>query len=124
MHTHTSTHTYTQVGDMACYLGKEPKGMVRTEGLDFEQTMGSLKSYVNSGASSITLVVKRLVLRESVDVSFAFTPTPEEAEKGTKPWTKNVKMLTGSNLRKEMLRQGFPVYDRKTTRFDQPYVQG
>lgn len=33
-------------------------------------------------------------------------------------------MLAGSNLRKEMLRQGFSVYDKKTKRFDQPYVQG
>lgn len=41
-----------------------------------------------------------------------------------KGWTKEVKMLAGSNLRKEMLRQGFSVYDRKTKRFDQPYVQG
>ena len=33
-------------------------------------------------------------------------------------------MLTGSNLRKEMLRQNIPVYDRKTKRFDQPYAVG
>jgi hypothetical protein len=34
-----------QVGDMICYLGTEPK-MVRVEGLDFDQTMGALSSYV------------------------------------------------------------------------------
>lgn len=57
-------------------------------------------------------------------VAFQFEPTAEEAESGMKGWTKEVPMLAGSNLRKEMLRQGFSVYDKKTKRFDQPYVQG
>lgn len=113
-----------KVGDMVCYLGKEPKGMVRTEGLDFEQTMGAMQEYVGTKASSITLVLKRLVFRESIDVTFSYAPAPEEVAAGAEPWTKSVSMLTGSNLRKEMLRQSFPVYDKKTLRFDQPYVSG
>jgi len=115
-----------RVGDMICYLGREPKNMVRTEGLDFEQTMEALRTYIQSNdATSITLVLKRLVFRESVEVSLSYAPSTEEKEKsGAEAWTQSLSMLCGSQLRKELLRSGLPVYDKKTLRFDQPYVTG
>jgi ferredoxin len=100
--------------------------MVRTEGLDFEQTMEALRTYIQSNdATSITLVLKRLVFRESVEVSLSYAPSTEEKEKsGAEAWTQSLSMLCGSQLRKELLRSGLPVYDKKTLRFDQPYVTG
>jgi ferredoxin len=113
-----------RVGDMICYLGQEPRGMVRTEGLDFEQTMGALRRFLETGAPAITLVLKRLVFRASLDVSLSYTPGPDEESQGRKAWTQTLPMLAGSQLRKELLRAGLPVYSQDTLRFDQPYVTG
>ena len=110
-----------KVGDMVCWLGEEPDRMTRTEGVDLDQTMDALRSFVNSGSEMITLLLKRLVYRETLDVSFSYSG---DRENGEEPWTTKVQMLAGSNLRKEMLRQEFPVYEASTKRFDQPYVQG
>lgn len=114
------------VGDMISYLGREPKEMVRTEGLNFEQTMDALRNYIQSeGATSITLVLKRLVFRESIDVVLSYAPTPEEVEKNNaQTWTQDMPMLCGTQLRRELLRTGLPVYDGNTQRFDQPYATG
>lgn len=60
------------------------------EGFDFDQTYGALTSFVETGQSAITLVVKRLVKRQPMTVGFQFSPSDEEAEKGLKPWTKEV----------------------------------
>lgn len=42
--------------------------MVRVEGFDFDQTMAGLQAYMGTGASSVTLVLKRLVKRETLKV--------------------------------------------------------
>jgi hypothetical protein len=44
--------------------------MVRVEGFDLDQTMGGLQDFIGSGASSVTLVLKRLVKRETLTVRF------------------------------------------------------
>lgn len=88
------------VGDMVCYLGKEPNRMSRVEGFDLDQTMAQLKGFASTGQDSVTLVLKRLVKRETVQVTFTYAPEGGEEQKTTLP------LLCGSNLRKEMLRQG------------------
>lgn len=61
------------------------------EGLDFDQTYGALTSFVETGQSSVTLVLKRLVKRQPMTVAFQFSPSDEEGDKGLKPWTKEVR---------------------------------
>jgi len=99
-------------GDSLTWVGVEPKRMQRVEACDFDTVVQALRSYTDE--ASITLVAKRLVKRQTLDVSLIQPDGSRIA----------VKMLAGSNLRGEMLRQDFPVYDAKTKRFDQPYVTG
>lgn len=42
--------------------------MVRVEGYDYDGTIDGLQSYISTGASSITLVLKRLVKRQTLTV--------------------------------------------------------
>ena len=94
------------VGDMICYLGKEPKNMVRVEGCDFDQTYGALSSFMETGQSSITLVLKRLVKRQTMTVTFQYAPTPEEEAAGQKGWTKEVSRLGVMGLGLEISVRG------------------
>ena len=70
-----------------------PKTQERVEGLDFDQTYGALTSFVETGQSSVTLVLKRLVKRQPMTVAFQFSPSDDEGDKGLKPWTKEVRCV-------------------------------
>lgn len=76
--------------------GKEPE-LTRVEGSDLDITLGALSDFASSGASKITLVIKRLVKRATLQVDF--TTGDDSAPQTT------LSMLAGSNLRREMLRQ-------------------
>lgn len=54
------THQHTHI--------QEPTGMVRVEGYDYDGVMAGLQGYMSTGASSITLVLKRLVKRQTLTV--------------------------------------------------------
>ncbi|CAM9230721.1 unnamed protein product [Discosporangium mesarthrocarpum] len=100
-----------EVGDTLSWVGVEPNRMTRVEALDWDNTIGALGSY--TGESEITLVSKRLVKRETLDVVFEL-PDGDST----------MQILAGSNLRGEMIRAGIPVYDPSTKRYDQPYATG
>mmetsp|Transcript_11850 Transcript_11850/g.14908 ORF Transcript_11850/g.14908 Transcript_11850/m.14908 type:complete len:330 (+) Transcript_11850:3-992(+) len=101
-----------KVGDTISWVGIEPNEMKRVEATDFDTTVDALGSYADKPA--ITVVAKRLVKREELDVTLV---QPDGSETV-------LKMLAGSNLRGEMVRQGLTVYDPSTKRYDQPYVTG
>ncbi|KAG5192761.1 hypothetical protein JKP88DRAFT_269265 [Tribonema minus] len=110
-------------GDTLTYVGNEAaRDMTRVEGQDYDTTVAALGKYAD--LAEITLVLKRLVQRKTLEVTFE-TPTAY-AEDGTAvEWGgQGVQMLAGSNLRSEMIRRDIPVYDAKTRRFDQPYATG
>ncbi|CAM9701604.1 unnamed protein product [Choristocarpus tenellus] len=100
-----------EIGDTLSWVGVEPNRMIRVEALDWDQTVNALSQY--TGDSEITLVLKRLIKREMLDVVFKL-PNGDRTEA----------ILAGSNLRGEMIRLGVPVYDPKTKRYDQPYATG
>ena len=66
--------------------------MIRTEGLGLDDTMEALKS-TSIKSSIITIVLKRLVKRKEINVTFVNSNGDES--------TYNI--LAGSNLRSEML---------------------
>eukprot|EP00904_Undaria_pinnatifida_P000067 jgi/Undpi1/10060/HiC_scaffold_28.g12514.m1 len=105
-------------GDTLCWVGVEPARMTRVEALDWDQTIGALGDSAGERQDGfrlvdITLVIKRLVKRETIDVKF-------ELPGGTR----DHEIKAGSNLRGEMIRLDVPVYDPKTMRYDQPYATG
>lgn len=53
---------------MVCYLGREPNDMTRVEGFDLDSTMAALSGYAQTNQDSITLVLKRLVKRQTLQV--------------------------------------------------------
>jgi ferredoxin len=99
-------------GDILTWIGDEPKDMTRIEGVDFDTTLASISNYADR--ESVTVVAKRLVKRQAVKVIFD-VPNGEDVE---------TTMLSGSNLRDEMIRKEIPVYDPAAKRFDQPYASG
>lgn len=59
---------YVWAPDMLCYLGREPNDMTRVEGFDLDSTMAALTGYAQTNRDSITLVLKRLVKRQTLQV--------------------------------------------------------
>jgi len=100
-------------GDTISFVGIEPFNMLRTEGLDLDRTLLSIKEAAPD-FEYLTFVVKRLVTRNRLDVLFV-NDNGDESE---------YSLLAGSNLRSEMMKKNIQVYDSKTKRFDQPYITG
>eukprot|EP00953_Heterococcus_sp_UTEX-ZZ885_P032951 17178-Heterococcus_DN1.PRE.1 len=110
------------IGDTLTYVGKEPRDMTRVEGQDWDSTVDALSKY--SEEETVTLVLKRLVKRQALTVTFE-TPGSYDDQGLVAQWgSRDVEMLAGSNLRGEMIRRDIPVYDERTKRFDQPYATG
>ncbi|CAM9536031.1 unnamed protein product [Chrysoparadoxa australica] len=106
-------------GDTLTWVGQEPNKMESTEACTFDATVEAIGECPEG---DITLVAKRLVRREEVKV---IVQVPDGGEGGVPSIeTTNIKMLSGSNLRMELIRDGLPVYDPRTKRFDQPYSTG
>lgn len=135
-------------GDMICYIGKVDNTTVsRCEGLDLDRTLDSMMQVVieakeepnNHNENKIFIVVKRLVKLATIDVTFVYD-SEEEAENIlnnksgetgknrdnsiTRKMETTIPILAGSNLRKAMMQNNLPIYDRKTKRYDQPYITG
>eukprot|EP01041_Mallomonas_annulata_P004663 gene4663-9250_t len=101
-----------KVGDTICSVGVEPF-MERTEGLGLDDTLDVIRN-ASPGSQQLTLVLKRLVKRKTLKVTFVNNNGDESS----------YTMLAGSNLRGEMFKKDIQVYDTRTKRFDQPYITG
>lgn len=99
-------------GDTLTYIGQEPHGMTRLEGLELDSTLATLNSALIA-QSSVTIVAKRLVKRTVLNLKFI------DGNLSTVVTT-----LAGSNLRSEMMKADLRIYDPETKRFDQPYATG
>jgi hypothetical protein len=101
---HADASQRFKVGDTISFVNEE-----RTEGLDLDDTLDVLSTAVGvtgeKQASTVTLVIKRLVARETV--SMTFVDSDNEAI-----MTSNV--LTGSNLRSEMQKRNIQGLLRST----------
>jgi len=100
------------VGDTITAVGLD-SNMSRTEGLGLDDTLDAIGS-ASPEASELILVLKRLVKRRTIRVTFVNNNGDES--------TYNI--LAGSNLRSEMIKKNIQVYDSRTKRFDQPYITG
>lgn len=65
-----------------------------------DETMEAMTDYLNTGATTITLLLKRLVKRATVNVTFNYVDNNKQEKSST------ITMLAGANLRREMIRQG------------------
>lgn len=70
---------------------------VRTEGFDFDSTIGAISKFASSGAKEITFIMKRLAKRADVSTSFMMF--------GNQLMRPNLK--AGTNLREEVGMDGW-----------------
>jgi hypothetical protein len=89
------------IGDTLTYVGKEPRDMTRVEGQDWDSTVDALSKY--SEEETVTLVLKRLVKRQALTVTFE-TPGSYDDQGLVAQWgSRNVEMLAGNTLSKILL---------------------
>ena len=103
---------FCKVGDTITAVGVD-SNMARTEGLGLDDTLDAIGNAAPD-STELILVLKRLVKRQTVKVTFVNNNGDES--------TYNI--LCGSNLRSEMMKKNIQVYDSRTKRFDQPYITG